>query len=55
MQRILLVLFCISLFVAKAQNGFTTYTTNLTITGSLKFQKALMLPLQIMQLHECFY
>ena len=42
MKKNLLVLFCISLFVTKAQNGFTTYTTNLTITGSLKFQKALL-------------
>ena len=42
MKRILLLLFCVFLFVAKAQNGFTTYTTNLTITGSVKFQRALL-------------
>lgn len=40
MKKLLLLIGCLSLFTANAQNGFTTYTTNLTIPGSLKQQTA---------------
>ncbi|MES2761985.1 MAG: T9SS type A sorting domain-containing protein [Bacteroidota bacterium] len=42
MKKLLLLIFTCIIFVAKAQNGFTTYTTNLTIPGLLKFQRALL-------------
>jgi hypothetical protein len=42
MKKLLLLFGCISLFIAKAQNGFTTYTTNLSINGSPKFQTAFL-------------
>lgn len=42
MKKLLLLLACISLFTANAQNGFTTYTTNLTVSGGLKIQKAFL-------------
>ena len=42
-MRNLLLIFSFSLiFTAKSQNGFTTYTTNLNITGALKFQTAFL-------------
>ncbi len=40
MRRITLLVFCFALFAAKAQNGFTTYTTNLSLTGPLLKQTA---------------
>ena len=40
MKKLLLLIGCVSLFTANAQNGFTTYTTNLTIPGTLKQQTA---------------
>jgi hypothetical protein len=40
MKKLLLFLFCISIAAVKAQNGFTTYTTNLGISGSIKYQTA---------------
>ncbi|MES2566955.1 MAG: T9SS type A sorting domain-containing protein [Bacteroidota bacterium] len=43
MKKILLLLACFSLFAANAQNGFTTYTTNLSITGNAKTQTAFLL------------
>lgn len=42
MKKLLLLFSCISLFTAYAQNGFTTYTTNLAITGSLKWETAFL-------------
>ena len=42
MKKFLLLFSCISVIGTNAQNGFTTYTTNLTITGSLKFQTAFL-------------
>ena len=42
MKQLLLAFFCIALMASKAQNGFTTYTTNLSITGLLKYQTALL-------------
>jgi len=42
MKKILLLFGCLSLFTANAQNGFTTYTTNLTISGAVKFQTAFL-------------
>jgi hypothetical protein len=42
MKRLLLILAYISIYTANAQNGFTTYTTNLTITGAVKNQTALL-------------
>ncbi len=42
MKKLLLFLSCISMVAAKAQNGFTTYTTNLSIGGSVKFQSAFL-------------
>jgi hypothetical protein len=42
MKNLLLLIGCLSLFIAKAQNGFTTYTTNLTISGGVKFQTAFL-------------
>jgi hypothetical protein len=40
MKQLLLFFICLSLFAAKAQNGFTTYTTNLSLTGPLLKQTA---------------
>jgi hypothetical protein len=40
MKKLLLFLSCISIVTAKAQNGFTTYTTNLSIGGTIKYQTA---------------
>ncbi|MBK6986146.1 MAG: hypothetical protein IPH32_16035 [Bacteroidetes bacterium] len=42
MKKLLLLIGCLSLFTANAQNGFTTYTTNLTISGAVKFQTAFL-------------
>jgi hypothetical protein len=42
MKKLLLLIGCLSLFTANAQNGFTTYTTNITISGALKVQKAFL-------------
>ncbi len=42
MKNVLVLLLSLFLFGATAQNGFTTYTTNLTIPGLLKFQRALL-------------
>lgn len=42
MKKLLLFFCCISLFTTKSQNGFTTYTTNLTLTGSLLKESALL-------------
>lgn len=42
MKKFLFFLACTSLFAANAQNGFTTYTTNLTITNLLKQQTAFL-------------
>ena len=42
-MRNLLLIFSFSLIItAKSQNGFTTYTTNLNITGALKLQTAFL-------------
>jgi hypothetical protein len=35
MKKLLLFFSCLSLFSANSQNGFTTYTTNLTLTGTI--------------------
>lgn len=44
MKKLLLLLFCcLSIFIVKSQNGFTTYTTSLTITGVIKNQTAFLL------------
>ena len=42
MKKLLLLFSCLSLFTANAQNGFTTYTTNLSITGGVKWQTAFL-------------
>lgn len=42
MKKLLLLFCCISLFTAYAQNGFTTYTTNLTLAGSILKESALL-------------
>jgi len=42
MKKLLLLIGCVSLFTANAQNGFTTYTTNVTISGGVKFQTAFL-------------
>jgi hypothetical protein len=42
MKKLLLILACIPLFTANAQNGFTTFTTNLAITGNVKIQTAFL-------------
>ena len=42
MKNLLLMLCCLSMYAAKAQNGFTTYTTNLAITGGFKSQTAFL-------------
>jgi hypothetical protein len=43
MKKLLLLLFgCISIFTANAQNGFATYTTNLSISGTLPRQTAFL-------------
>ncbi len=42
MKNSLLFLFSLFLLTLKAQNGFTTYTTNLTVTGTIKYQSALL-------------
>lgn len=42
MKKLLLIFCCISLFSVKSQNGFTTYTTNLALTGSLLKESALL-------------
>lgn len=42
MKKLLLLFSCISVFVAKAQNGFTTYTTNLSLSGTLLKQTSFL-------------
>ncbi len=42
MKKLLLLFACISIFKSNSQNGFTTYTTNLAITGNVKFQTAFL-------------
>lgn len=42
MKKLLLFFALISLFTAKSQNGFTTYTTNLSLTGIVKWQTAFL-------------
>jgi len=42
MKQLLLFFIYSSLFTAKAQNGFTTYTTNLALTGTLLRQTAFL-------------
>ena len=42
MKKLLLLFSCLSVFAAKSQNGFTTYTTNIAITGGFKMQKAFL-------------
>ncbi len=42
MKKLLFFLSCIALITAKAQNGFSTYTTNLSIGGNVKFQTAFL-------------
>ncbi len=42
MKKLLLLLACTTMFTAKAQNGFTTFTTNLNIGGALKNQTAFL-------------
>jgi hypothetical protein len=42
MKNLLLIFSCISLFAAKAQNGFTTYTTNLLVNGAIPRQSAFL-------------
>lgn len=43
MKKLLLILFSISLLTANSQNGFTTYTTNLTLAGIVKNQTAFLI------------
>ncbi|MES2515281.1 MAG: T9SS type A sorting domain-containing protein [Bacteroidota bacterium] len=42
MKKLLLLFGCISAFAAKSQNGFTTYTTNLAVTGISPRQTAFL-------------
>jgi hypothetical protein len=42
LKKFLLLFSCILVIATNAQNGFTTYTTNLNITGSLKLQTAFL-------------
>ena len=42
MKKLLLLFSCLSVFAAKSQNGFTTYTTNIAISGGFKMQKAFL-------------
>lgn len=42
MRKLLLLFSCILMFVANAQNGFTTYTTNLSLTGTLLKQTSFL-------------
>ena len=42
MRKLLLLFSCLSVFSANSQNGFTTYTTNIAITGGFKMQKAFL-------------
>ena len=37
------MLCCLSIYAAKAQNGFTTFTTNLAITGNFKTETAFLI------------
>jgi len=43
MKKLLQILACISIYTANAQNGFTTYTTNLNINTSINKQSAFLL------------
>lgn len=42
MKKLLLLLACTTMFTANAQNGFTTFTTNLNIGGGIKNQTAFL-------------
>lgn len=42
MKKLLLLFACVSIFASNAQNGFTTYTTNLSISGSILKESALL-------------
>ena len=42
MKKLLLLIGCLSLFTANAQNGFTTYSTSLSITNLFKQQTAFL-------------
>ena len=42
MKKLLLLLACTTLITANAQNGFTTFTTNIAITSLLKSETALL-------------
>lgn len=42
MKKLLLLIGCLSLFAANAQNGFTTYTANLTLSGIVLKQSSIL-------------
>lgn len=42
MKKLLLLFACISIFTTNAQNGFTTYTSNIAITSVLKNETSLL-------------
>jgi hypothetical protein len=42
MKKLLLLFSCLSVFAANAQNGFTTYSTGLSVVGAVKNETALL-------------
>ncbi|HRG00966.1 MAG TPA: T9SS type A sorting domain-containing protein [Bacteroidia bacterium] len=42
MKKLLLLFSCLLVFAANAQNGFTSFTTNIVVTGGVKLQTAFL-------------
>jgi len=42
MKKLLLLFSCLSVFAANAQNGFTTYSTGISVVGAVKNETALL-------------